>query len=316
MENLLRLLPGPQPIYIRYGTTIAMVLLTLVVRLVLQERTGQYGFILFVPALVAASLMFDRESGFLALGLSTTLIASLIRWEGQVGSNLAGLTTFIVIGTGLIFVSEGLHRALERARRAERDKDLLLQEMSHRVKNKFAMIASMIELQGRNTTVTETRAALDSIGARVRVITSIHDSLQLSRMEGMVNVRTYLDGLCHSLEKTLQNLRPVRISLTCAEVILPPEKALPLGLIVNELVTNAVKYAFPDDRDGYVDVRLDRREGVLEISVSDNGVGCPHDMAVGGLGTKIVRLLAAQLGGSAKWEAAESGCRASAEFSV
>src|SRR5687768_9656847 len=78
MENLLRLLPGPQPILIRYGITIGMVLLTFALRLQLQERTGQYGFILFVPAIVAASLMFDRGSGFLALGLSTALIASLL----------------------------------------------------------------------------------------------------------------------------------------------------------------------------------------------------------------------------------------------
>jgi len=316
MENLLRRFPGPQPILIRYGATLAMVLLTFAVRLVLQERTGQFGFILFVPAMVAAALLFDRGCGFVALGLSTALIVSLIRWEGQVGFNLAGLTTFITIGSGLIFVSDGLRRALERAHKAEREKDLLLQEMSHRVKNKFAMIASMIELQGRNTTETEARAALDSIGARVRVITSIHDSLQLSRNEGMVDVRTYLQGLCRSLETTLQELRPVRISSTCAEVILPPEKALPLGLIVNELVTNAVKYAFPDDREGHVQVRLERRDDVLEISVSDNGVGCPHEMATGGLGTRLVKLLAAQLGGSARWEATEPGCRASAEFTV
>jgi two-component sensor histidine kinase len=316
MENLLRLLPGPQPILVRYGITVVLVLLTFALRLELQERTGQYGFILFVPAIVTASLMFDRGSGFLALGLSTALIANLLRWDGLVNFNLVGLTTFIIIGGGLVFVSEGLRRALERARKAEQEKDLLLQEMSHRVKNKFAMIASMIELQGRSTPAPEVRAALESIGARVRVITRVHDYLQLSQMDGSVNVRQYLEGLCRSLEETLQNLRPVSISVTCTDVVLPPEKALPLGLIVNELVTNAVKYAFPDGREGFVHVRLDRHGEGLKVSVSDNGIGCPQETATRGLGTKLVRLLAAQLGGSASWEAVESGCRASAEFSA
>jgi two-component sensor histidine kinase len=260
--------------------------------------------------------MFDRGSGFLALGLSTALIASLLRWNGASGSNLVGLATFIIIGGGLVFVSEGLRRALERAHKAERQKDLLLQEMSHRVKNKFAMIASMIELQGRNTTAPEARAALESIGARVRVITRVHDYLQLSRLDGVVDVRQYLEGLCRSLEETLHDLRPVSISVSCCDLTLPPEKALPLGLMVNELVTNAVKYAFPDGREGFVHVRLDRNGTGLKVSVSDNGVGCPQETATGGLGTKLVRLLAAQLGGAARWEPVEPGCRASAEFPV
>ncbi len=167
-KHLLRLLPGPQPVFVRYGITIGMVLLTFALRLQLEERTGQYGFILFVPAIVAASLMFDRGSGFVALGLSSTLIASLLRWNGPASSNLVGLATFIIIGSGLVFVSEGLRRALERAHKAERQKDLLLQKMSHRVKNKFAMIASMIELQTQHCHSRGTRGSRVDWRARAR----------------------------------------------------------------------------------------------------------------------------------------------------
>ena len=312
MESLLRRLEST-PTPARYAITIALVLLTFGLRL--GVPAGDYGFILFIPVIVVAGFLFNRANGFLALTLSAALIAGQLVWHETPHLHIAALASFILVGSGLVFLSEGLHRALERAYKAEGAKDLLLQEMSHRVKNKFTLIASMIELQGRNSQAPEARTALESIGARVRVITRVHDYLQLSRMDGVVDVRQYLEGLCRSLEETLQNLRPVHISVIADELSLPPEKALPLGLIVNELVTNAVKYAFPDGKEGSVQVRLQRCGGVMQLSVLDDGIGCP-DTAPAGLGTKLVKLLAAQLGGSAKWEAADRGCHASTEFSA
>jgi two-component sensor histidine kinase len=293
---------------VRYGATLAMVLAAIALKLVLQDRAaGPYGFILFVPAVVAAALLFDRRSGFLALALSAGFVAASLDWHANAQTHVGALSIFLLVGGGLVLVSEGLHRALERARKAERDKDLLLQEMSHRVKNKFSMIASMINLQSREATA-ETRNSLNALGARVRVMAEVHNFLQLSRHDGSVNMREYLNGLCASLEQALHDLRAIHISLDADDVSLPADKALPVGLIVNELVTNAFKYAFPDDRKGTVSVRLFSDNGTLALSVSDNGAGYVEDSAAG-LGTKLVTLLAAQLGGSAKWEALSPGCR-------
>lgn len=313
MEELLKLLPGPQPLAVRYGVTAAMVLLTFAVRLGIHDTAGEYGFIVFIPAIVAAGLLFDRGSGFLALALSCALIATLLPWRGIVDIRIAAFTIFILVGGGLVLVSEGLHRALERAHRAEREKDLLLQEMSHRVKNKFAMIASMVALQARNASAPDVRTALDAIGARVRVITKVHDYLQLSRHDGMIDMRDYLEGLCASLSDSFKDIRPVSILVTSIDVDLTPDKALPVGLIVNELVINALKYAFPDDRTGSVLVWLEKRNDVLRLSVTDDGIGCA-DKPVAGLGTKLINLLAAQLRGTARWEPMERGCCASIEF--
>jgi two-component sensor histidine kinase len=313
MEELLKLLPGPQSLAIRYGATAAMVLVTFAVRLGIHDTAGEYGFIVFIPAIVAAGLLFDRGSGFLALALSCALVAPLLSWRGVAEVRIAAFMIFILVGGGLVLISEALHRALDRAHRAEREKDLLLQEMSHRVKNKFAMIASMVALQARNTPAPEVRAALDAIGARVRVITKVHDYLQLSRHDGAIDMRDYLEGLCTSLSDSLKDIRPVAILVTAVDVQLPPEKALPVGLIVNELVVNALKYAFPDDRTGSVHVRLEKRSEILRLSVTDDGIGCPQ-AASAGLGTKIVNLLAAQLGGTTKREPREQGCSTSTEF--
>lgn len=313
MESLLRLLPGPQSVGVRYGATLIMVLVTFGVHAGMQGRAGPYQFILFIPAIVAAALMFDRGTGFFALTTSAMLVGARLDWTTAASVHIAALAIFMIVGGSLVLVSEGLHRALERAHKAEREKELLLQEMSHRVKNKFAMIVSMIALQSRHAGA-DVQRALQSIDARVRVIANIHDYLQRSRHDGNVDMREYLKGLCHSLAQANGDLRPITISVSVERVFLPPDKALSAGLIVNELVTNAMKYAFPDDRAGSVHVALEKRDGALHLSVSDNGVGCAAQN--GGLGTRLVKLIAAQLGGGAEWRALDPGCRASVSLPI
>jgi two-component sensor histidine kinase len=312
MESLFRLLPGPQSVGVRYGITLVMVLLTLAVHVGMQGRAGPYQFILFVPAIVASGLMFDRGTGFFALAVSAVLVGARLDWTTGASAHAASLVIFLIIGGGLVFVSEGLHRALERAHNAEREKDLLLQEMSHRVKNKFSMIVSMIALQSRQAD-GEAQKVLQSIDARVRVIANIHDYLQRSRHDGHVDMKEYLDGLCSSLGQAMID-RPIKLLVSVEQVSLPPEKALSAGLIVNELVTNALKYAFPDDRAGSVRVVLEARNGAIRLSVSDDGIGCVSPN--GGLGTRLVKMIAAQQGGDAEWRALDPGCDASVSLPV
>jgi two-component sensor histidine kinase len=312
METLLRLLPAPQPAAIRYGITTGVVLLMFLLRTGIEVRAGPYGFILFIPAIVAASLLFDRMAGLFALALSLALSGAVLNWPGNVGVHAAALSSFAIVGAGLVLISDGLHRALQRAQKAEREKDLLLQEMSHRVKNKFATVGAIIGLQGRQST-PEVRAALESVGARIRVIADVHDYLQLARLDGLVDLAEYLGGLCRSLGDTLRDLRPVTVTVTAEPIIVTPDKALSIGLIVNELVTNALKYAFPDERGGHVLVQLSKAAAEVQLAVSDDGVGCPNRTDTG-LGRKLVTLLAAQLGGSATWEQLHPGCKVSVAF--
>ena len=312
VEDFFRVLPGPQPLIVRYGATAAMVLLTFALRLAIQDRGGPYQFILFVPAVVASGLLFDRGTGFFAVALSTALVALQLPWREDSAAHIVAIAIFIVIGSGLTLISEGLHRALERAHKAEIETQLLLQEMSHRVKNKFAMVVSMLALQARGAASPETQAALEAIGSRVRVIARVHDYLQQSRHGGLMDMQEYLKALCGSLEEALCSHRPVRLIVDAEPVALPPDKALSVGLIVNELVTNALKYAFPGERSGLVQVQFGKQGNRLCLSVADDGVGCMHESV--GLGTKLVRLLVVQLGGEARWEALKPGCRVVAEM--
>src|SRR5262249_47886870 len=160
------------PLLVRYGWSAGMVALAFTLRFALQGRGGPYGVILFIPPILAAAILFNRGSGFLALALSTMLSAAALDWNQNADVHFGALGSFILVGILLVVVGEGLHRALERAQEAERAKDLLLQEMSHRIKNNFAMILSLIGLQSRQAE-PHTRTALEAIARRVRVMASI-----------------------------------------------------------------------------------------------------------------------------------------------
>jgi two-component sensor histidine kinase len=213
----------------------------------------------------------------------------------------------------LVFIAEGLHRALAKAHEAQKATDLLLQEMSHRVKNKFAMVSSIIGLQARRST-PEIREALEDVGSRVNIIATVHNYLQLSRHEGLIDMSEYLPSLCKALQEALRGPRPITLLTKTQTVTLPPEKALSVGLIVNELVTNAFKYAFDDERIGHVHVELAPTNGGLVLSVSDDGKGRSSECEAG-LGSRLVTVFAAQLGGEARWEEPPGGgCKATISF--
>ena len=291
MEALLKYLPGPQPVAVRYSATTALVFAAYGVRLAVGDYTGAYGFLFFFLPIVASALMFDRSAGIFAIALSVFLVATLLDWSAKPGAHLIALLLFSLVGGCLVFIAEGLHRALETANAAQRATALLLEEMSHRVKNKFAMVSSIISLQARRSS-PEARQALEDIASRVNIIATVHNYLQLSRHEGLIDMSEYLPKLCESLNDALFGPRAVSLHATAITVELPPDKALPIGLIVNELVTNAIKYAFEEGQLGHVLVDLSREPGAVSCSRSeDNGRGyAPTSEAGLGIDGSLKRL--------------------------
>lgn len=294
-----------------------MVMLAFACRFALQAHGGPYAVVLFIPPVLASVFLFDRGSGVVALILSTALSAAILDWDVNADIHTSALATFFIVGLALVLIGEGLHRALERALRAEKaqsallmEKDLLLREMGHRVKNEFAMILSLIGLQSRQLQ-PECREALDAIAQRVRVISGIHDRLQSAPADdNRVDLPEYLADLCSSLQDSVRELRPVTVNVQAEPIMVAAEKGLALGLIVNELVTNALKHAFHETTIGHVEATLAQQNGGLELSVTDNGKGCPAQAGTG-LGTQLVALLSDQLGGSSSRHNQQPGCRVS-----
>jgi two-component sensor histidine kinase len=184
---------------------------------------------------------------------------------------------------------------------ALREREVLLQEVHHRVKNNLQVISSLIGMQARSLTDDAGRAALEECRGRVQAIALIHEKLYESNDYARVPFAEYVRGLAASVFAAT-GVAPDRVSLhlAIADVALAVDKAIPCGLILNELMTNALKHAFVDGRKGTLRVELRPVEaGGFDLVVGDDGVGLAGlDLAkAGSLGLQLVHMLARQLDG-------------------
>jgi PAS domain S-box-containing protein len=176
---------------------------------------------------------------------------------------------------------------------------MLLQEMVHRVKNNLQVIAAMVMIESRRLGSREGKAALERVSNRMTALGHLYSKLSKTDAIEAVDAATYLDELCLDLIASVQNEVGGSIVLRTdiASELLPTDRAIPIGLIVNELVTNAAKYAFPGGAGGTVMVTLKRAPGELRLTVSDDGQGLDPSRADSGLGGRLVDGFAQQLGG-------------------
>ena len=176
---------------------------------------------------------------------------------------------------------------------------VLLQEMTHRIKNSLQIIVSMVSLEAHNQKSGEGKAALERVSHRIAALGRLYSMLGETNSVEAVDATSYLEALCRDLIESVQKEYGTSIALKTdiASEQLPVDRAVPLGLIVNELVTNAVKYAFPGDPKGTISVTLKRFAGELRLTVADDGQGADPQRADSGLGGRLVDTFARQLGG-------------------
>lgn len=198
----------------------------------------------------------------------------------------------------------------ERIQLALKEKDVLLGEVHHRVKNNLQIVHSLLDLQSSRVS---DRAVLDMLRDsqnRIRSMGLIHQTLYQSKDFAQVNFSHFLDSLVPTLVASY-GVNPDRITLSieAAQLLLPINAAIPCGLVVNELISNALKHAFPDGRSGEIEVKLFAdTAGKAVLSVSDNGVGIPEGidmMTSDTLGMQLITLLTDQLGGTVSMRRAD-----------
>ena len=328
MENLLfQFLPrAPRSLWVRYAVTVVLVGVTTAVRYSLDPVLRAYPFLLYIPTIFLVSLLFDRASGFLAVILSCVLTVYMFiepKYEFSIGSPGDQLAFIIYTGLGFAIAAvtealrktlDELHQAWEQVAAADREKDLMLQEIHHRIRNDLQLITAQLTMAARRSENAQDIVAgtIDRIGVLARVYT------RLRRIEGtsIVNVKEFLESLVQDLQAGMVGLRPIVLSARADSVDVDMGTAVALGTIANELVTNAVKYAFPDGHAGLIDVTFQREGDCYVLMVCDNGVGLSPDGPKGtGLGRQIARQLALQLRGTLEVQSRdEGGVRATLRF--
>jgi len=195
--------------------------------------------------------------------------------------------------------------------------EILLQEVHHRVKNNLQIISSLLNMQADGMP-EEAQKALDQSQRRVRSMALVHEQLYSRERPDRLDFEEYVAGLTEELfTSSSLDSGAIRLRLELEPVQLGIDQAIPCGLILNELVTNALKYAFPETRSGEVLVQLHLTErGMVTLRVADNGVGLPPGFdwrRAESLGLRIVDILTAQLGGTVEC-AAGQGVDFSLEF--
>jgi two-component sensor histidine kinase len=176
--------------------------------------------------------------------------------------------------------------------------ELLLKEIHHRVKNNLQTISSLLHLQSAHIKDADVKQAVAAGQHRVESMALIHQKLYQRDNLAAIEMKDYLSNLVTSLIETF-DADPERITfhLDMPELELDVDTAVPLGLIVNELITNSLKYAFPDGRAGTITVSLQKTGDQLDLLVADDGVGSANTATGTAFGSQLVKLLAAQLGG-------------------
>jgi len=262
-----------------------------------------YAFI--YPASLLATLLGGWQAG-----AGTVLVSGLLAWMfvvpraelsgAQMHYQLAAALIAALTAAMLIAVGEGFRAAARRlvdernAKLAERE--LLFRELQHRVGNDFAIVNSLLDLQRRRSTNPETRSALEQAMGRIRSISRIHRQIYALPEARHVDLRQYLRDLCTGLTDATLPTAGITLTCDCDEAYMSRDHALALGLATNELVTNAVKHAFPNGREGVISVSFTHVADGWQLAVTDDGVGMPVDRKPG-LGSGLIEQFVRQAGG-------------------
>lgn len=211
-------------------------------------------------------------------------------------------------------------RADQAVREARDRAELLLQEVNHRVANSLALVASLARLQSSAVAEPAAKQALADMQARIAAIAGVHRRLYTSEDVQVVSIGPYLRSLVEDLATAMQasgRAHAIRL-VGSPDVVIPTDKAVSLGVVVTELVTNAYKYAYPGEMAGEIRVGAEREGDVVVLVVEDDGVGWTGsgETRGSGVGTRIVTAMARSLDSVLVFDPAHKGTRARVAFPI
>jgi two-component sensor histidine kinase len=203
-----------------------------------------------------------------------------------------------------------VHASRDRYAALAAEREVLLREVNHRVGNSLQIIASLLHLQANSSAQDDVKAALTNAMGRVAAVAQVHRRLYTSQDLKSVLLNQYLDALLEDLRRSAEGNRMSRLTLKAEPIEIDPDRAVAIGIIVNELVMNAVKYAYPDSA-GPIHVDLRAQGDDLVLSIADDGVGLnvKTDPRSTGMGQRIVTAMATKLDASVERDPAHPGTR-------
>jgi two-component system, sensor histidine kinase PdtaS len=293
-RRLSRRLPKPvTEIAVGIGVTAVFAAL----RIALSPLIGGVApFALSIIAVVLAALVGGWRAGLVSMVLGTTLIWYFIL-PPQGSFAIESPATALTLAAGalteaILVLALGLYQREVRAGQLERMRRInflghALREMDHRTRNNFQIVTSLLTLQANRSGSAEVKAALNEAAERLKAVSAVYDALTPSS-QGLASVRLQ-DQLQEICDQIRRGIMPdgIRLETDLEPMLVPHETGVAIGIVVNELVTNACKHAF-DDGGGSILVKAWREDGAAYIEVADDGRGFVAGAAKPGLGSRLV----------------------------
>jgi two-component system, sensor histidine kinase PdtaS len=223
----------------------------------------------------------------------------------SLGIIVVGLLLGLLIFAFISYQNRSKSNRLLAQKNAENE--LLMKEIHHRVKNNLEIVSSLLALQSAQIDDSKTKAAMTEGQNRVNSISIVHQKLYQGTNLGSIEMKDYFLNLSQSILDSFGAEEKVKLNLAMEKLDLDIDTAVPLGLIINELLTNTIKYAFPEGDKGTITIKLEKQNDQhLHLVVTDNGIGKSGITHGTGFGTQLVSLLTQQLNGTMK-EESENG---------
>jgi two-component sensor histidine kinase len=307
------------PLWIRLAITGVALAAAYLVQIPLERNVPGEPFLLFLLVVIGATLAFGARIGFVTVAVSTLLSILFFEPIGSFAlyhaSDLIGIELYAIVAGGCVLAFAKLGTALiaaannsEALNVSERNKSMLLRELVHGVANNFTAVATLISMKSASISDTKAKSVLEEAMEQVGVMAHVHRRLRTGNQEVSLGGNTFMQGLCDDLKASMARGLPITIECKADSRSLCMDQAVSLGLIVNELVTNAIKHAFPDNRSGNICVQLEAHEDRLHLLVADDGVGfAGRNQSKPGMGHDLVRGLSRQLGGELEVDSSKRG---------
>lgn len=219
-----------------------------------------------------------------------------------------GIIALVIVFVWIIVLRKQVRSKTKQLSQALEEKEILMQEIHHRIKNNLAKISALLDLQIETADHPAVEESLTDSKSRINSMALIHDKLYHTQKYREIRLDTYLRELITTIYDTFgNNEQDVELIFDLEPVEFSVDKTVICGLMVNELVTNAYKYAFEGNETGELTIRLHKKDSKVILSVSDNGPGLPEDLVGKGLGTVLIKSFAEQLEAEMKVDSSEEG---------
>src|SRR5208337_3596073 len=192
--------------------------------------------------------------------------------------------------------------AEQQIKRSLKEKEALLREIHHRVKNNLAVVSSLLSLEARKIKDAGVKSLFEESQQRVRSMALVHEKLYQTKDLSSINFESYIKSMVLDIISMYRiDTSAITTEINIRDIELDLESAVPCGLIINELLTNAFKHAFPKNRRGVLSINFTKTDGTYALTIKDNGIGLPEGLdykEAGTLGLQLVNILTGQLDGT------------------